>query len=100
MLEKRSKIERSRVKIITIIQAILGPSSIQYEGSKLYPIPQWVASASFSYNFVVTQAIVRGMGSTKKNKSVNNAEVDGVMRQKNTKGSDMSSLGKFGKKWN
>ena len=40
MLEKRSKIERSRVKIITIIQAILGPSSIQYEGSKLYPIPQ------------------------------------------------------------
>ena len=52
--------------IITIIQAILGPSSIQYEGSKLYPIPQWVASASFSYNFVVTQAIVRGIGSTRK----------------------------------
>ena len=52
----------------TIIAAILGPSKIQYEGSKLYPIPQDVESALSSYNFVITQAKVKGIGNTEKQK--------------------------------
>ena len=50
----------------TIMAAILGPSKIQYEGSKLYPIPQDVESALSSYNFVITQANVKGIGNTEK----------------------------------
>ena len=52
--------------IHTIMAAILGPSKIQYDGSRLYPIPQDVESALSSYNFVMTHANVKGMGNTEK----------------------------------
>ena len=44
--------------------AILGPSSIQYDERKVYPWPQYLLSASCSYIFVTSQAMVKGMGIT------------------------------------